>query len=301
MKKYLKIAIFVSILPTLFILLSVLKSSAFADANIVANTLDYIKSIKPEEDKTSTSENTIARTTTKLNTNKTTTESIIGTKQSENIKKGQTSSDTESETDTTNTKNTETKTATTSTTTPQNTNTSPNVLSPIELAILSSKNTSSSPTTIVYVNNNTSTVLEGVTISSNGDLTFGEKEWQIKNENTAQSKLFVKIINIKNKENGCNDQEKVLDNDCNNDLTGGDIGNAMIISILNNNTVLATTTLGKKSSDDFGTIFTQNPVIFQANETKPIKMRWQIKPEAYTNIIQGDELSFNVTFRLEGI
>ena len=62
----------------------------------------------------------------------------------------------------------------------------------------------SSPKTDSFVVNN---------IGEDGRIT-GQKVWAVKNTGTLPGRMFVRLRNLVNKENGCNDQEKVAEPDC---------------------------------------------------------------------------------------
>lgn len=127
----------------------------------------------------------------------------------------------------------------------------------------------------------------------------GEKKWKIKNTGTLAGRLLIKMDKLVNLENGCNDQEKNAEPDCDKDNVG-ELGNAISYKISMDgidkvNSTLASSqlnTLGKTWNDDVA------PIIMQPKEERTITMRWNTPETAYGNEVQSDSVQFNTVFRL---
>lgn len=126
----------------------------------------------------------------------------------------------------------------------------------------------------------------------------GTKTWTVKNTGSLPGRMFVRLQNVANTENGCNDQEKTAEPACeaNNE---GELGGVITLKIALDGTDKASSTLATSQQSNIGAAWSALPeVILQANEQRTITAHWATDENAYGNEIQGDETQFDVNFRL---
>jgi len=127
----------------------------------------------------------------------------------------------------------------------------------------------------------------------------GKKTWKIKNTGTLPGRLYLNLQNVKNLENGCNDQEKVADPNCEASGKEGNLGEHVNLKIYLDseekvNSTLATGQEGKISAD-----WAALPmIVLRPNEEREITASWFAGSESYGNEIQSDSTSFGLNFRL---
>lgn len=128
----------------------------------------------------------------------------------------------------------------------------------------------------------------------------GAKTWTITNNGTLPGRLYFKLENIQNKENGCNTPEAKVDVTCDDPGVGqGELGKLITTKIYLNDQLVTTTNL----ADGAGTAIVEawnrlSPTILTANQTTNVKLEWSMAPEGYGNEIQSDSLGFDVGFDL---
>ncbi|MDA1316770.1 MAG: TasA family protein [bacterium] len=126
----------------------------------------------------------------------------------------------------------------------------------------------------------------------------GLKTWEIENTGSLSGRLMIEANNVKNKENGCNDQEINAEPRCDAD-TVGELGSVVNMTVLLNDTFIMNSTLGADEEYDLGEKWEAlDPVIMEPNETLNLTMKWDVDPETYGNEIQSDSLSFDIKFQL---
>ncbi len=144
------------------------------------------------------------------------------------------------------------------------------------------------------------TKLEPFVIENMGDNAniSGTKTWTVKNTGTLPGRLLVRLQNVGNQENGCNDQEKAAEAGCEVDSEGelGAVINLKVDldSVEKVNSTLATANQSKVGLDWNGL----TPVIVGAGETKTITAHWAADENTYGNEIQSDSIRFDMNFRL---
>lgn len=135
-------------------------------------------------------------------------------------------------------------------------------------------------------------------IGENGNIT-GTKTWTIKNTGSLPGRLLVKLGSLVNEENGCNDQEKAVEPDC--DTTGkeGDMGKIINLQVAVDGTDVVSSTLAtanqNKIGDDWNAIA---PIVIQPGQQKTVTFHWDTPESAYGNEIQSDSVRFDSVFRL---
>ncbi len=126
----------------------------------------------------------------------------------------------------------------------------------------------------------------------------GDKIWQVKNTGTLPGRLMVQLQNVANKENGCNDQEKMVEPDCET-KTEGDLGKAITLNITLNGELKASSTLATDQSAKIGTDWAAlSPIILQPGQEVALGAAWSASENNYGNEVQSDSVNFDMDFRL---
>lgn len=135
-------------------------------------------------------------------------------------------------------------------------------------------------------------------IGATGDIS-GSKTWTIENTGSLPGRLLVRIGNLVNAENGCNDQEKATEPTCDAD-TVGELGDVITLNVALNGTNVVSSTLADDQVLTIGDAWndTVTPVVLDAGETAEITMSWATDENAYGNEIQSDSLTFDSVFQL---
>jgi predicted ribosomally synthesized peptide with SipW-like signal peptide len=127
----------------------------------------------------------------------------------------------------------------------------------------------------------------------------GTKTWTIKNTGSLPGRLLVRLQNVINTENGCNDQEKAADPTCEAPGKQGDLGNVITLNVALDGTDLVSSTLATNQQSKVGTDWSALPfIILQAGEERTVTAHWAADENSYGNEIQGDDVQFDMNFRL---
>lgn len=139
-------------------------------------------------------------------------------------------------------------------------------------------------------------------IGANG-VNSGTKSWTITNTGTLTGRLFMKLENLKNLENGCNGPEAAADNTCGNPGVGeGELGKLISVKLFQNDNFVAESTLDEANKETLSNAWgSQAPILLESGKTITIKLGWELSPEKYGNEIQSDSLSFDVDFDLSQV
>jgi predicted ribosomally synthesized peptide with SipW-like signal peptide len=134
-------------------------------------------------------------------------------------------------------------------------------------------------------------------VGASSDMT-GNKTWKIKNTGTLPGRLVVSLQNVLNKENGCNDQERQAESNCDKD-DNGELGKAINFNISLNGEKKISSDLSEtgaaKLADDW-TVLPQ--IILQPGEEVSLDADWSASENNYGNEVQSDSVSFDMDFRL---
>ncbi|MBP9718885.1 MAG: SipW-dependent-type signal peptide-containing protein [Candidatus Levybacteria bacterium] len=134
-------------------------------------------------------------------------------------------------------------------------------------------------------------------VGENGDIT-GTKTWVVKNTGSLPGRLLVRLSNVANKENGCNDPEKEAEATCEDD-TAGEMGNVIIAKVAFDGTDKVSSTLATNQANKIGTDWNAlSPLVLQPGESKNVTIHWATSETDYGNEIQSDSVQFDVNFRL---
>lgn len=127
----------------------------------------------------------------------------------------------------------------------------------------------------------------------------GTKTWTVKNTGTLPGRFLLRLQNVANKENGCNDQEKAVDPNCEDPAKIGDLGNVITLKVALDGVDKVESTLTNANQSAIGTAWAALPtIILQPNETRTITAHWATDENAYGNEIQSDSVQFDMNFRL---
>lgn len=128
----------------------------------------------------------------------------------------------------------------------------------------------------------------------------GSKTWTVKNTGTLPGRLLVRLQNVVNKENGCNDQEKAVDVNCESPGKEGDLGAVITLKLDLDSVEKVLSTLATAQMTKIGLDWNAlTPIIvLQPNEERTITAHWATDETQYGNEIQSDSVEFDVNFRL---
>lgn len=134
-------------------------------------------------------------------------------------------------------------------------------------------------------------------IGENGNIS-GSKTWTVKNTGTLPGRLLIRLQNVVNKENGCNDQEKLAEPNCEAD-NEGEMGAVIRPKILLDGVEKVSSTLATADQGKIGQDWNAlPPVILDPGQEKTITISWNTTENEYGNEIQSDSVEFDVDFRL---
>lgn len=131
----------------------------------------------------------------------------------------------------------------------------------------------------------------------------GQKIWKITNTGSLSGRLTLGTAKYQNLENGCNDQEKAVDETCDNPGNGeGELGNAIRARILIDGKEVVPWSGIFKSEEELSRVWQSiPPVILTAGQTVQLTLDWKVGEGDYGNEIQSDSLAFNVLVDLEQV
>ncbi len=134
-------------------------------------------------------------------------------------------------------------------------------------------------------------------IGANGDIN-GTKTWTVRNTGTLPGRLLVRLQNVVNQDNGCNDQEKLTEPNCEAD-NDGEMGGVITAKVALDGVDQVESTLATADQPTIGLAWSAlTPVILGAGEEKTITIHWATGEDEYGNEIQSDSIEFDVDFRL---
>lgn len=136
----------------------------------------------------------------------------------------------------------------------------------------------------------------------------GGKTWTIVNTGTVPGELTLKMNDLVNNDNGCNEPEAIVDTTCGNPGPNeGELGTNMAATILldpdatgpADASTVVSTTLATDNQGEFATQWANAGVVtIPAGGQATVTMNWATDPENYTNVIQSDSLAFGLQFDL---
>ena len=143
-------------------------------------------------------------------------------------------------------------------------------------------------------------IIENMGANANLD---GTATWTIENTASLPGRLLVRIVDLENHENGCNDQEASVEPTCTSDPgdgTDGEFGAVVNAVIALDAVDQVSSTLAQADllvmGDDWNDLVT--PVIMNPGDTHDITFHWATDENAYGNEIQSDSVTFDLVFQL---
>ena len=134
-------------------------------------------------------------------------------------------------------------------------------------------------------------------MGENGNIS-GTKTWTVKNTGSLPGKLLVRLQNVSNKDNGCNDQEKEAEPACESDNIG-ELGNVINLKVALDGAEKVNSLLANANQDEIGQKWNAlTPIIVNAGESKTITASWAADENSYGNEVQSDSVDFDVNFRM---
>lgn len=126
----------------------------------------------------------------------------------------------------------------------------------------------------------------------------GTKTWTVKNTGTLPGRLLVRLLNVENLENACNDQEKAAEAAC-DQSTAGELGGVINLKLAYDGVDKVQSTLATDQQAKIGTDWSAlTPIIMQPNEEKTVVASWATGENEYGNEVQSDSVQFDTNFRL---
>lgn len=137
-------------------------------------------------------------------------------------------------------------------------------------------------------------------IGSDANAMSGAKTWTVTNKGTLPGRLYFKLENVVNKENGCNTPEAKADTTCSNPGIGeGELGNLITAKIYLSDTLVTSTKLDNSSQNIIAGAWSNlTPVVIAPGMSTQVKLEWNLVADGYGNEIQSDSLGFDVGFDL---
>lgn len=126
----------------------------------------------------------------------------------------------------------------------------------------------------------------------------GGKTWTVKNTGSLPGRLLLRLNDVTNEENGCNDPEKEAEPACESN-TEGELGGVITLNVSLDGQPAVSSTLATNQQNKVGTDWNAlTPIVLQPNETRTVGFAWATDENAYGNEIQSDSVKFDAIFRL---
>lgn len=127
----------------------------------------------------------------------------------------------------------------------------------------------------------------------------GTKTWTIKNTGSMPGRLLVRLNNVVNEENGCNDQEKAVESDCEAEGNEGDMGKTISLNVALDGQDKVSSLLSSDQQEKVGQDWDNMPaVVIPPGQEKTVTFHWNTPRDGYGNEIQSDSVRFDSVFRL---
>ena len=136
-------------------------------------------------------------------------------------------------------------------------------------------------------------------IGAEGNISGGHT-WTITNSGSLPGRLYFKLDNLVNNENGCNEPEALVDATCDNPGAGqGELGGAITVDVSLDGVKKMDSTLATVDQDVIDTAWKAlSDVVIPAGGSVTISMNWATDQADYGNEIQSDSLTFDTIFDL---
>lgn len=134
-------------------------------------------------------------------------------------------------------------------------------------------------------------------LGATGDIS-GTKTWTVRNTGTLPGRFLLRLQNVNNQENDCNDQEEAAEPTCDAD-TMGELGGVVNLKVKLDGVDVVDSFLTNAKQSELGQDWKAlTPVVLQANEERTVTAYWDVDEDEYGNEIQSDSVDFNMNFRL---
>jgi len=134
-------------------------------------------------------------------------------------------------------------------------------------------------------------------MGQNGNIS-GTKTWVVKNTGTLPGRVFVRLQNVTNRENGCNDQEKNAEPACEDD-NEGELGGDITAKVAWDGEDKVQSTLATADQSVIGLAWSELPeIILNPGEEKNLTIHWATDENGYGNEVQSDSVGFDLDVRL---
>lgn len=136
-------------------------------------------------------------------------------------------------------------------------------------------------------------------IGATGNIS-GTKVWTVNNTGTLPGRIYFRLENVLNYENGCNEPEALVDVTCLDPGPGeGELGNVVTIHAYLDGVEKASSTLASANQAVIGNTWSSLPsMIIPAGGSTQIMLDWATDQGDYGNEIQSDSITFDVGFDL---
>jgi spore coat-associated protein N len=136
-------------------------------------------------------------------------------------------------------------------------------------------------------------------IGDTGDIS-GSKVWTVNNTGSLPGRLYFKLDNVLNYENGCNEPEAIVDATCLDPGAGeGEMGGVVTIHAYLDGVEKASSTLATANQAVIGNTWTALPAMtIPAESSVQVMLDWSTGENDYGNEIQSDSITFDVGFDL---
>ena len=122
--------------------------------------------------------------------------------------------------------------------------------------------------------------------------------WTVNNKGSIPGKLYLKIANLKNLENGCNEPEAKVDTTCTDEFSG-ELGKVLNVKFYVDDLEKLTSTLASGKDIEIKSAWENlSAISIMPGKSINVKMAWEADPEKYGNEIQSDSVSFDIVFDL---
>ena len=139
--------------------------------------------------------------------------------------------------------------------------------------------------------------IDDIGLSSN---LSGERSWTVYNKGSIPGRLYLKLANLKNLENGCNEPEAKDDNSCDDsNVSSGELGEVLNVKFYVDDSEKVSSSLASGKDVEIKTAWENlSAISIMPGKSINVKMAWSASPDGFGNEIQSDSVSFDIVFDL---
>ncbi len=127
----------------------------------------------------------------------------------------------------------------------------------------------------------------------------GRKTWLVRNNQNESGRLLLGLSELINLENGCNDQEKSVDKNCQKLKDKGELGGKIKLIIALDGIDKVNSFLLENQQSKISKDWNKLPaVIIRPYQSRLVTAYWSVGENDYGNEIQSDSVEFNLNFRM---